>query len=415
VTLPLTKLLTKTEASQGGKKGAHSAKWEWTRQAELAFRKLKRTFTEAPILQYSDHATPIILQMATSGFTVPGILNQNDGFGVFRPVNFYSRKCSSAEHNYDTYDLELLAIVGTLKQWHYYLEGANHQVSFRCDHKNPEYFETSNVLSRRQPRWSETLSAYDFVIEHLEGSKNTADGPSRRPNYEIGYQRPVSRLLAIVSVEPYDNLMPAIMTVQASDLLAADIFAKLVDRPVADATDTVEEESQWTVVAGPLTYEGRLYIPAINHLRGKVITLFHDNPESGYFGALKTTEVVSRDFYWSAMDSHVCKHVSSCEVCHQIKAPRHIRHRINMPLETPSGPLEGVTMDSITYLPESTALGYTGILVIVDQLTKMAIYLPRRKDIDSPELAWLFFELCICKHGAPDIIVTDRGTQLHMD
>jgi hypothetical protein len=57
------------------------------------------------------------------------------------------------------------------------------------------------------------------------------------------------------------------------------------------------------------------------------------------------------------------------------------------------------------------ALGYAKILVIVDQLTKMAIYLPCWKDIDSPELAWLFFEHVICKHGIPDNIVTDRGTQ----
>jgi len=276
------------------------------KSSRIGIPEIERAFTAAPILQYFDLAAPIILQMATSGFTIPGIQNQYDGFGVLRPVNFYSRKCSSAEHNYDTYDRELLAIVGTLKQWHYYLEGTNHQVLFLCDHKNPEYFETSNVLSRRQPRWSETLSAYDIVIEHLEGSKNPADGPSRGPNYGIGYKRPVARLLAIVSVEPYYNLMPAIMTEQASDLLAANVLAKLVDRPVADATDTAEEESQWKVIAGPLTYEGRIYIPAINHLRGKVITLFHDNPESGYFGALKTTELVSRDIYRSAMDSHVC-------------------------------------------------------------------------------------------------------------
>ena len=44
-------------------------------------------------------------------------------------------------------------------------------------------------------------------------------------------------------------------------------------------------------------------------------------------------------------------------------------------------------MDFVTDLPESMASGYTGILVIVDRLTKMAIYLPCRKDIDSPELA----------------------------
>ena len=68
-------------------------------------------------------------------------------------------------------------------------------------------------------------------------------------------------------------------------------------------------------------------------------------------------------------------------------------------------------MDFVTDLPESTASAYTGILDIVDRLTKMAIYLPCRKDIDSPELARMFFEHVICKHGVPDNIITDRGTQ----
>jgi hypothetical protein len=54
---------------------------------------------------------------------------------------------------------------------------------------------------------------------------------------------------------------------------------------------------------------------------------------------------------------------------------------------------------------------YTGILVVVDRLTKMAIYLPCRKDVDSPELARMFFEEVICKHGVPSNIVTDRGSQ----
>jgi len=133
-----------------------------------------------------------------SGLAIAGILNQYDGFGVLRPVNFYSRKCSSAAQNYDIYDRELLAIVETLTHWRHYLRGANHKVLIRCDHKNHEYFQTSTVLSRRQARWSETLSAYDFVIEHLEGSKNLADRPSTRPDYEIGYESPVSRLFATV-------------------------------------------------------------------------------------------------------------------------------------------------------------------------------------------------------------------------
>jgi hypothetical protein len=129
-------------------------KWEWTRAAELAFRKLKKAFSEAPIHQHFDPAKPIILQTDASGFAIAGILNQYDSFGILRPVNFYSQKCSPAEQNYDTYNRELSAIVETLRQWRHYLEGANHKILIQCDHKNLEYFQTSKVLSRRQARWA---------------------------------------------------------------------------------------------------------------------------------------------------------------------------------------------------------------------------------------------------------------------
>jgi hypothetical protein len=63
-----------------------------------------------------------------------------------------------------------------MKQWRHYLEGTNHQVLIQFYHNNLEYFQTSEVLSHRQARWAEILSSYDFVIEHLEGMKNLADG-----------------------------------------------------------------------------------------------------------------------------------------------------------------------------------------------------------------------------------------------
>jgi hypothetical protein len=60
-------------------------------------------------------------------------------------------------------------------------------------------------------------------------------------------------------------------------------------------------------------------------------------------------------------------------------------------------------MDFVTDLPESTASGYTDILVVVDRLTKMAIYLPYHKDVDSPELVRMFFEEVICKQASRTI------------
>jgi hypothetical protein len=121
-----------------------------------------------------------------------------------------------------------------MKQWLGYLEGTNHKVLIQCDHKNLEYFQTSKVLSRRQARWAEILSSYDFVIEHLEGKKNPADGPSRRPDYEIGYERPTAQLLATlatnITVEPYDDLLPAIKAAQEKDSLVIGMKSRINDR-----------------------------------------------------------------------------------------------------------------------------------------------------------------------------------------
>jgi hypothetical protein len=85
-TTPISAQLKKAENPRMSKQ----VKWEWTRDAELAFRKLKWDFTDSPILNYLDPAKPIILQTDASGVAKAGILNQCDGFGILRPVNFYS-------------------------------------------------------------------------------------------------------------------------------------------------------------------------------------------------------------------------------------------------------------------------------------------------------------------------------------
>jgi len=145
-----------------------------------------------------------------------------------------------AERNYDTFPRELLAIFQTMKQWRHYLEGANHKVLIQCNHKNLEYFQTSKVLSRRQARWEEILSSSDFVIKHLEGNKNPADGPSGRPNYELGYLRQTARLLENLvtnTVESYNDLLQEIKTAQAIHAWAGDGKRRIVGTPIVDIPD----------------------------------------------------------------------------------------------------------------------------------------------------------------------------------
>ena len=62
-------------------------------------------------------------------------------------------------------------------------------------------------------------------------------------------------------------------------------------------------------------------------------------------------------------------------------------------------------MDFIEQLPLSN--GYTDILVIVDWLTKQAIFIPTTRSIDAIGLAQLFIENVFSKHGTPSYVTSN--------
>ena len=66
-------------------------------------------------------------------------------------------------------------------------------------------------------------------------------------------------------------------------------------------------------------------------------------------------------------------------------------------------------MDFIEQLPPSE--GYTDILVIVDKLTKQAIFIPTTRTIDVTKLAWLFIEHVVSKHGTPSHVTSDQEVE----
>ena len=67
------------------------------------------------------------------------------------------------------------------------MEGARVKFEIWTDHKNLEYFMTSQNLNRRQARWTLYLSRFDFILKHVPGTKmGKADGLSRRSAWEKG-------------------------------------------------------------------------------------------------------------------------------------------------------------------------------------------------------------------------------------
>ena len=63
-------------------------------------------------------------------------------------------------------------------------------------------------------------------------------------------------------------------------------------------------------------------------------------------------------------------------------------------------------MDWITDLPPSNY--HDAILVVVDRLTKMAIFIPTTKAMPADRVATLFLQHVVRLHGIPETIISDR-------
>ena len=132
-------------------------------------RNSKKAFTSELILMHFDPDRPIIVETDASDYVSGGILSQYDNENVLRPIAYFSKKHNPAEYNYEIYDKELMAIVRCFEEWRPELEGSAHPISVISDHKNLEYFASTKQLSRRQARWSEFLSRFDFKIVYRPG------------------------------------------------------------------------------------------------------------------------------------------------------------------------------------------------------------------------------------------------------
>ncbi|GKB62312.1 putative reverse transcriptase domain-containing protein [Tanacetum coccineum] len=64
-------------------------------------------------------------------------------------------------------------------------------------------------------------------------------------------------------------------------------------------------------------------------------------------------------------------------------------------------------MDFVTKLPK-TSQGYDTIWVIVDRLTKSAIFVPMRETNPMDKLARMYLEEVVTRHGIPVLIICDR-------
>ena len=121
---PLTQLISKIKG-----------KVAWTKEADIAFKSIKKICAEAILLFYPNYNKPFVIFTDSSEYQLGAIITQDN-----KPVAYWSRKLSSAQKRYPTIEQELLAITELLKEYRNMLLGQ--EIIIMTDQKNLTYANT---------------------------------------------------------------------------------------------------------------------------------------------------------------------------------------------------------------------------------------------------------------------------------
>ncbi|QRW21225.1 Retrotransposable element Tf2 protein [Rhizoctonia solani] len=335
--------------------------WKWDLAEQQSFEGLKKCLTSAPLLLQPDTTRQFYVECNASDYATGAILSQRNSEGKLAPVAYLSKSLSPAKKNYDIFDKELLAVIRAFKEWRHLLEGSELPVQVLTDHKNLEYFSTSQSLNKRQIRWANFLVDYNFQIIYRPGAQNKkADILSRRYNLvplEGGVENQVllKPELFIASITPDQEI---------NDLIGEAIYKDDCLKEILHKLQNKEKVLDWELREGLLWFQGKIFVPKDDTIRNLILESRHDALAAGHPGQARTLELVSRSYYWPSLKKFVNSYVSHCKTCIRSKPTNQLPVGLLKPLQIPERPWEDIAYDMIVGLPVSE--GFDAILTVID-------------------------------------------------
>jgi hypothetical protein len=365
-------------------------------------------------------------------------------------VAYFSAKHSAAECNYEIYNKKLLAIIKCLKKWRLEFQGINKPFGILINYKNLEYFTIIKSLNQRQIRWSEFFAGFNFKITYRPGNKairpnafsrRTQDCPTKANPED---DRVKNRERRILGPEAFDS---AIFTKLFDDNNLTAAFAELIlpdhETPFDELINRAylhNNTAQTAIIAlknpfsrrwpkfirseigfamddckiykNRIYYKNRLFIPENIELKMQIIYKTHNSGTKGHPGRMKTTELVSKSYFWPKMTYDIQNYVKFCQLCKRVKAFRSAPPEYLRPLSVLFQAWQNILVDYITPLPicERNGLKYHHIAVVVCRLTKMRHFIPTT-GLTAAELANAFVARIYALYEALNTIIFDRKTQ----
>nr|GFC08763.1 putative reverse transcriptase domain-containing protein [Tanacetum cinerariifolium] len=304
----------------------------------------------------------------------------NKGLGAVlmqreKVISYASRQLKIHDQNYTTHDLELGAVVFALKILRHYLYGTKCTVF--TGHKSLQHILDQKELNMRQRRWLDLLSDYDFEIRYHPGKANVVtDALSRKER------------------EP-----------KPENIKEEDVGGILVEN--SRDPEKVRKEKLEPRADGTLCLNGRSWLPCYGNLRTVIMYKSHKSKYSIHPGSDKMYQDMKKLYWWSNKKADIATYVSKCLTCAKVKAEHQKPSGLLVQLEIPEWKWDNINMDFVTKLPKSSQ-GYDTIWVIVDRLTKSAIFTPIRETDPMDKLARIYLKEVVTRHGIPVSIISDR-------
>ncbi|GJS43402.1 putative reverse transcriptase domain-containing protein [Tanacetum coccineum] len=204
---PLTKLTQKNK------------KYEWGEDEEEAFQMLKQKLCSAPILALPEGSEDFVVYCDASIKGYGALLMQRE-----KVIAYDSRQLKKHEENYPTRDLELGAVVFSLRLWRHYLYGTKCVVY--TDHKSLQYILDQKELNMRQRRWIELLSDYDCEIHYHPSKANVVTDALSRKEREKPIR--VRALVMTVYLDLFEKILKAQTEAMKEERVKAENLGRLI-------------------------------------------------------------------------------------------------------------------------------------------------------------------------------------------
>ena len=385
----------------------------WNRETECAFDHLKTALTTAPVLAYPRFGPGYTFVLETDASTVGlgAILSQVQDDGTIHPIAYASRSVNKHEQNYGISELETLGLVWAVRYFRPYLLG--HPCVVYTDHAACLSILNTNKPSGKLARWALTIQEMDLMIKHKAGKKNAgADALSRSP---LSDSEPAT--VSVVTSEPELTIPDAktLQQLQKVDLDLSRLLEYLESGTLPDneqvARKLIPESRQFDVIDGVLYHQdssnpARLCLVVPQELRQTLLGEAHEGRFAGHLAEKKVFDRLRRYVWWPGMRNDVHTFCRSCLVCSSRKGTRRTCKPSLQPIPV-GGPFHRLGVD-VLQLPLTTR-GNRYVVVFMDYLTKWpeAFAVPDQK---AETIARLLVNEIICRHGIPEELLSDRGT-----